>query len=353
MRSGGQSPLWERDAAILTGVETLLLGVTVLVSFALALSGAAKLIDHQGTADALTSLRIPGARAHGAIAWVLPTGELLLALGLWLPWRAAALTAAVAAVCVFVVFTGVIARSLHFNEPVTCACFGTLGSPAVSRRTVVRNLVLLATAGLAAVATGSGALPGAALVTDPVRVAATSATVLLTAAVTWLVLAPGPGTRAAGNDAEAVDLEYIASPIPYGQVRGRDGELMTLRELPAAQAVLLVFLSPGCGPCQRVLEALPEHRAQVSPAVRIDVVASEQADWLAGAAAGGTRSGTGGRVWEDPDQNAARVFGISGRPAAVLLGADGTVAGGPVTGEGEVNALIDEMADQLREAGLV
>lgn len=204
----------ERDAAILTGVETLLLGVTVLVSFVLALSGAAKLIDHQGTADALTSLRIPGARAHGAIAWVLPTGELLVALGLWSPWRATALIAAVAAVCVFAVFTGVIARALRFDEPVTCACFGTLGSPAVSRRTVVRNFVLLATAGLAAVATGSGALPGAALVTDPARVTATSATVLLSAAITWLVLAPGQPGRA-DDDAETVEADYVASPIPF------------------------------------------------------------------------------------------------------------------------------------------
>jgi hypothetical protein len=334
-------------------VETLLLGVTVLVSFVLALSGAAKLIDHQGTADALTSLRIPGAGAHGAIAWALPAGELLVALGLWLPWSAAALTAAVAAVCVFTVFTGVIARALRFDEPVTCACFGTLGSPAVSRRTVVRNLVLLVTAGLAGVATGSGVLPGAALVTDPVRVTATSATVLLSAAITWLVLAPGPPTRADGDAAEAAVGEYVASPIPYGQVRGGDDALVTLRELPASQAVLLVFLSPGCGPCRRVLESLPSHRAQVSPAVRIDIVASGTTDWLAGDATSGSSGGNGGEVWDDPDRNAARVFGISGRPAAVLLGADGTVAGGPVTGEGEVTALIDEMAGQLREAGLV
>jgi hypothetical protein len=102
-----------------------------------------------------------------------------------------------------------------------------------------------------------------------------------------------------------------------------------------------------------VLESLPSHRAQVSPAVRIDIVASGTTDWLAGDATSGSSGGNGGEVWDDPDRNAARVFGISGRPAAVLLGADGTVAGGPVTGEGEVTALIDEMAGQLREAGLV
>ena len=342
MRSGGQSPLWERDAAILTGEETLLLGVTVLVSFVLALSGAAKLIDHQGTADALASLCILGERAHGAIAWALPVGELLVALGLWLRLSAAALTAAILSVIAFAVFTVVIARALRFDDPVTCACFGTLGSPSVSRLTVVRNLVLLATAGIAAVAIGNGALPGAALVTDPARVTATSATVLLTGTVTWLVLAPGRPRRA-DNDAEGVVAGDVAAPIPVGQVQGRDGALVTLRELPAAQAVLLVFLSPGCGPCLRVPEALPEHRTRVSPAVRIDIVASGRADWTADA---------GGAVWEDPERNAARLFGISGRPA-ILLGADGTVAGGPVTGEDEVTALIDEMAGQLREAGLV
>lgn len=128
----------------------------------------------------------------------------------------------------------------------------------------------MAVAGLSAVAAAVGALPGFALVTDPARVTATSAVVLLTGTVTWLVLAPG-APRRADDDAEAAADEYLASPIPCGQVRGGDGVLVTLRELPAAQAVLLVFLSQGCGPCRRVQEALPELRARVSPAVRIDV----------------------------------------------------------------------------------
>ena len=119
MRSGGQSPLWEQDAAILTGEETLLLGVTVLVSFVLALTGAAKLIDHQGTADALASLRILGARAHGAIAWACRWASCSVALGLWLRWSAAALTAAILSVIAFAVFTEVIARALRFDDPVT------------------------------------------------------------------------------------------------------------------------------------------------------------------------------------------------------------------------------------------
>ena len=42
-----------------------------------------------------------------------------MALGLWLRWSAAALTAAILSVIAFAVFTVVIARALRFEDPVT------------------------------------------------------------------------------------------------------------------------------------------------------------------------------------------------------------------------------------------
>ncbi len=44
-------------------------------------------------------------------------------------------------------------------------------------------------------------------------------------------------------------------------------------------------------------------------------------------------------AWE-PDFNVRRVFDVA-TPAAVLLGADGLMAGGPVVGEDDVEALVD------------
>ena len=49
-------------------------------------------------------------------------------------------------------------------------------------------------------------------------------------------------------------------------------------------------------------------------------------------------------TWE-PERNVRRVFSV-GTPAAILLGADGFLAGGPVAGEGAVAGFV---ADVLAE----
>ena len=56
-----------------------------------------------------------------------------------------------------------------------------------------------------------------------------------------------------------------------------------------------------------------------------------------------------GHVWFDPFGITRRAF-AAGNPSAVLLGADGLVAGGPVHGEDAVRAFVADVADQLREA---
>ena len=52
-------------------------------------------------------------------------------------------------------------------------------------------------------------------------------------------------------------------------------------------------------------------------------------------------------AWE-PELNVRRVFSVS-TPAAILLGADGFLAGGPVTGEDDVAAFVAEVLDAVSE----
>ena len=58
-----------------------------------------------------------------------------------------------------------------------------------------------------------------------------------------------------------------------------------------------------------------------------------------------------GHAYFDPFGIARAAFGV-GTPAAVLLGTDGMLAGGPVQGEDDVRAFVAEVAEQpARGAG--
>ena len=84
-------------------------------------------------------------RLSAPLSLALPIGELAIAAGLVIV--ASAAWAALAAVVLLVVFCAGIVRLMRRGEAPECRCFGAVGSRAVGRGTLVRNLML---AGLAA-----------------------------------------------------------------------------------------------------------------------------------------------------------------------------------------------------------
>ena len=127
----------------------------VLVGVVLLVAGAAKLNQPSWPATAA---------AFGAPAWAIPAlpwAELalgsLLAAGVALPWTALAAAALVAA------FTAAVALRLARHDAVPCGCFGETSARPVGAGTVVRNLVLLGLALVAAATGGSGGPWSAAL----------------------------------------------------------------------------------------------------------------------------------------------------------------------------------------------
>jgi uncharacterized membrane protein YphA (DoxX/SURF4 family) len=114
----------------------VVLGVVLLVSGALKVTGWRVWREHA------RNLGLPA-----TVAVAVPVAELvlgaMLVVGLWR--RLAALAAA----ALLVVFTVFLVRLLASGSQEPCACFGTLSRKPVARAAVVRNLVLL---GLAVVA---------------------------------------------------------------------------------------------------------------------------------------------------------------------------------------------------------
>lgn len=314
--------------------------VVLTLAVVLIASGIAKLRDRRATRDAFTALQVPAFVPADVAAPALPWVEvvagalLLLAPGGWLVPVAGAVLA------LMLVYTALVARALGFDEPVSCSCFGSLGRHEVDRTTLGRNVVLSVLAAVVlALALGGASAPAAFADLDTAgwwAIAAAAA-----AAVVAVLVAGGPApTRAHATEEQLLD--YERQVVPFGSLTLADGRSATLTELSRTQARLLVVLNPGCGPCVRTAGMLDGWATRLAPAVGVLAVypdeqsaraASEHAPELA--------------AWE-PELNVRRVFSV-GTPSAVLLGADGLLAGGPVAGEDDIAEFVGEVLDAVAE----
>ena len=319
-------------------LAALLVALTLAV--VLLTSGIAKLRDRVAMRDAFDALRVPGVVPKDVAATALPWVEIVLAVLVLVapqPWL---VPVAVAVLLLMLAYTALIGRALGFDEPVTCSCFGSIGRHDVDRTTLGRNVLLsVLAAALTWSALDGGSTPGAVADLDAADLWA-----LLAAAAAAVVAVLVVGTTSApARVPEEELLDYERQPIPYGVLTMPDGRTAMLHELAATQARLLVALSPGCGPCVRTAERLDAWAAQLAPAVGVIAVYPDVSSAMA------ARQHAPELAASEPDLNLRRLFSISSTPSAVLLGADGYLAGGPVAGEDVVAEFVEDVLDALGE----
>jgi hypothetical protein len=325
--------------------SALLLPV-VTCAVVLVVSGAGKLRSPDSVDAGFTSLDVPGWLDTVVVRRLVPWVELALGLWLLLATGPALVLVAVLVLLLFVAYLVLVVRAVRRPEPVDCGCFGALGDSRVTRVTVWRNAVLVLSAALCVVA----GLRGVGLIGAVVDGSALPwvASAALSAAVAALVVhrAPVPDVapgRPLGAEPETDDSDsgYRRRITPRAEVLTEDGRLVLVSEQTATTAHLLVFLSPGCGPCGRIGPQLARWGADLDP-VAVRAVVSAQPRSIA------EMPYLAGHAWFDPFALARTAFGV-GTPSAVLLGTDGLLAGGPVQGEDDVTAFVAELTGRLRE----
>ncbi len=324
----------------------------LLLVLVLMISAAYKVRDHTSTASAFRNLRLPGFLETIRAPRLLPYGEFVLALALLVVPHPAYVVVAALTVVLFALYLVVVWRGLGFAEQIHCNCFGTLGLGEIDRRTVVRNVVLLALA-LAALVDGlrGGSMIGRFRDFDATSwgwLAGVVGGVLLTGLVMYQgrSSAAAPVAQSAPSHVETGDgaeLEYVRHRIPYGQLVDADGGLQPLHLLANGRPALLVTVSLTCGSCLRVLEELPGWAAD-HPMLRVAAVA-----------AGTTPKDTpdlGEFVewFDDPEQRVTQTLGMS-YPSAALLAPDGLLAGGPEHGSDAVIQFLGDIHAELVDAG--
>lgn len=309
--------------------------VLLTLSAVLLVSGVAKLRDARATRDAFDALRVPAFVPADPAASALPWLEISLGVLLLVTPSGWLVPVALGVALLMLVYTVLVARALGFEEPVSCSCFGSLGRHDVDRTTLGRNVLLTVLAAVAVWwARDGGSAPAAVSDLDAGGWWALAAT--LAAATVAVLVARGASPDSAPRAADSGTLEYERRLIPYGVLTLADGSSATLAELARTQACLLVILSPRCGPCDRVAARLDDWAAQLDPTVR--VLASYPSEPAANESLAHSRE----LVALEPELNVRRLL-ASGTPSAVLLGADGLLAGGPVGGEDTIFAFVEDV----------
>lgn len=313
----------------------------------LIVSGVAKLRDPASVDRAFTSLGVPSALGAPAVRRVLPWVEVALGTWLLLATGPALVAVALLTLGLFVAYLVLVSAAVGRPEPVDCGCFGALGDDTVTRVTVWRNALLVLAALLAVLAglLGHGVIGMLAEGSAWLWLATTLLMVAVAVLVTYRSAAPG-STPATGADLVEVDEngDYVRRPTPVVAFLDEAGTLFPLATEARRAAHLLLFLSPGCGPCGRILPLVPGWAEDLAP-VSVKAVLVSEPSLLAS----DTFAVARGHAWFDPYAIGRKAFGIS-TPGAVLVGTDGLLAGGPALGEQDVLDFVAQVRQQLREA---
>jgi hypothetical protein len=251
--------------------------------------------------------------------------------------------AALVAVALMAAYTVLVARVAARSTDASCACFGTRRQ--VTGITVARNVWLTALAVSAAAVIWATPILGGALAAGLPQFAWLIA-LAIAAVTTAFILWPDAqeGEVDASSDGPVVstaedELDYIRTRTPAVPVTLADGTSSTLRALTKGGPLLLLAVSSTCGSCESVMERRETYR-RLMPEVDVRLLLTEPVTsrWV---------ERDEPQSIHDEEDYVGESLGYRGTPSAVLLGADGLLAGGPVTGDRAVDRFVDDIYETL------
>jgi thiol-disulfide isomerase/thioredoxin len=343
-------------------MDAVTLVAALTMSGVFGLAGITKLRDLEGTRTAVRAFGAPVAIVP-VIALVLPLVELAVAVSLLAPTTR--VVGAAGALGLLALFSVVIAVNLARGKKPECHCFGQLHSAPTGWKTLVRNGLLgsIAAGLLAATRNDAGSSPWGwvaarnatelGLIVGVIGVA----TLILAIGASFLALTRAYGRvllrleatekalRGAGieiaTDAAAGMSELgldPGSPAPQFAMQLSNAEPVTRDDLLApGLPTLLVFTSPGCGPCHDLLPAVARWQHELNDRLTVAVASAGEPEAIRGQEA---EHGLAAML-VDPDLALSEAYLTTGTPSAVLIAPDGTIASYVAAGSEEIEALVE------------
>ena len=334
-------------------MDLVLVAAPIVLATVFSAAAIGKLSSGVDDADAWRELGLPKFLNQTWLRRAHPWAELALALALLVAPGVLAWPVALAALALASFYLALIVR-LARQDQASCNCFGAKNVTEVGPVLIARNLALVALALLWLVALAWGTPVFALQVATNPPVLALAAV----AAVTWLLAqaslgkAPAP-VEQSGFAQDYLDApasqqegEYLRALIPIATLYDEFESGYNLRAYSARQAHLLLFLSMECGYCDDI-KALVPGWSKAIPQVAIKVVSPRSAEEYF---AKGDPYSLRGHYLRDVNEEVSHLLAIEAVPAAVLLGTDGLLAGGPVEGKKAVIELVEQMLEQISDA---
>jgi peroxiredoxin len=212
-----------------------------------------------------------------------------------------------------------------------CHCFGQLHSAPAGRTTLIRNAVLAVPA-LLIVVRGSGpSFDDWVAARSAAELVAIAAGVLAAVTAGYVLNARMEKREHAHAHSHDEELPQLApgESAPAFELEGVSGQVQSLDSLRSGgRTALLVFVDPGCGPCQELLPDLGRWQSALADRLGIAIISSGSAE--SNRAIRDTHGLTD--VLVQRDFEVATSYGVRGTPTAVVVSPDGTVAAPPAAG---------------------
>jgi len=313
----------------------VLLILRLALSAIFGVAAVTKFLDQKGAREAVKNFGVPPGFAP-AMAVLLPAFELAIALGLL--FSRSVWYSALAAVLLLTLFVIAIGYNLQQGRTHDCHCFGQLYSRPLGWPTLARNIVFAL---------------GAALVlwlhpaiTDPGLFSALKSLVVWQ----WLVLAGLAAGSVAGlfyaqrrNAREAVNPPQRSKGLPVGTVapgfelpdyEGGTTSLAAL--LNPGRPLMLVFVSPTCGPCVLFFQEIGRWQKALHAEITIAIISKGSIkDNFVNVARNGLHS-----IFLQEALEVAEAYASDVTPAAVVIGSEGKIASELAAGSEEITKLL-------------
>lgn len=329
-------------------MEQASLVVRILLAGVFLLSSLSKLLDRSSFQRSLVDFKVPR-RLVKPLAYILPVIEAFAACALLI--ASTAVAGAVVLIGLLLVFTVVVTWNLYKGRTPNCGCFGVLSSDPISKKTLVRNAVLLGGATLVATASPSPSILNgiqAATGLDSVSIIVFSVGFVWLVGLTFLalqllsqygLLLNREGVLNAPHMPEAgIEIGNSAPEFEVEDAAGKPIALQTL--LGRGQRLLFVFISTNCGPCEQILPQLSEWQRELQSAgVRLAIVSGGERDAILNKI---QRYGLN-NVLLDTQGSLLQSYQMMATPSAVVVGRDGKIASKTVLGESPIRDLVQSL----------
>jgi hypothetical protein len=314
---------------------SVLLGARMLLAAVFATAGVAKLLDRRGSHNALRGFGVPPRLVPVAVI-LLPLAELGTAVAL-VPTPTAQ-WGGLAALFLLLAFAGAIGNAMRRGRAPDCHCFGQLHSAPAGPSTLLRNLALAAPAAYVAI-DGPGPSVSTWIADRTAAELIAIAACLAAAFLGALAVRFWRESRTLTRDLKSARDRLaslprglpVGAPAPGFTVHSvRSGAAVTLDKLLArARPVTLIFVSPGCGPCEEIFEEASRWQVALAEQVTIAVISEgDRGDNVAV-----LENGSGDVLLQD-EWEVGEAYRVGNTPTAVAIAPDGRVASPLVSGEG-------------------